>query len=173
MDVTDQARVRRLRPDDWTKFRALRLESLASDPLAFGSTLDREAAYPEEKWRGWAARGSTESQEATFVAETPDGSLVGLAGTFSSDEGPTIWGMWVRPSWRNRGIGGALLEALLDWIDQGPPGADVVLEVNPDQVPAVQAYLARGFRFSGAERPLGHHPPAIVKRMVRARSRHS
>lgn len=161
--------VRRLRSEEWPAFRKLRLDALTKDPLAFGSTTAREAAYPEERWREWARRGAVEPREATFVAASPKGSLVGMVGIFTSEDGPVLWGMWVEPTWRNRGIGRELLTAVLDWIDRGPPDSRVTLEVNPDQTSAVRIYSANGFRFTGTEHPLTHSPPAIVRQMTRTR----
>ena len=162
--------VRRLRSDEWQAFRQLRLESLRTDPLAFGSTVEREAAYPDERWREWARRGSMEPREATFVATDPNGALIGMVGFFSGEEGPTVWGMWVQPSRRGRGVGRSLFTTLLGWIDRILPESKVVLEVNPDQASAVRIYSANGFRFTGVERPLGHDSRATVKQMTRDRA---
>lgn len=159
--------VRRLRESEWMGFRSLRLAALRTDPLAFGSTLARESAYTEEKWQDWCRDGATGEQNATFVAEDRSGDLVGMAGTFAAEGTPHVWGMWVRPEWRSRGVGRRLVDALLGWIDRGAPGRPVLLEVNPSQVAAVGVYFGRGFRFSGIEKPLGHDPPAIVRQMVR------
>jgi len=159
-------RLRRLLPDDWTAFRELRLAALASDPLAFGSTVEREHAYPDERWREWARRGSAEPREATFVAVLPTGELVGMVGVFSEGERLQLWGMWVRPSVRRHGLGRALLGAALDWAAASCPGSVVLLEVNPELLPAVKTYRSAGFDFTGVERPLGHHAPAVVRQMV-------
>jgi ribosomal protein S18 acetylase RimI-like enzyme len=165
--VTSEVRVRRLRADEWAAFRELRLAALRADPLAFGSTASREAAYPDARWQDWAVRGGSGSREATFVAEEPLGRLVGMAGAFPDNARHHLWGMWVHPSCRGRGIGRALLVTLLGWIDVGFPGTEVLLDVNPDQASAVTIYLATGFIFEGGEQPLGHDPPAVTRRMIR------
>jgi ribosomal protein S18 acetylase RimI-like enzyme len=159
--------LRRLRADEWRDFREVRLAALVTDPLAFGSTAAREAAYPEEKWREWSTRGSNGSREATFVAAQPVGHLIGMAGVFSEGERFHIWGMWVHPEWRGRGIGQALLDALLGWIDESFGPSVILLDVNPSQAIAVRTYLGSGFEFTGVEQPLGHDPPAVARQMMR------
>lgn len=157
----------RLREHEWPAFRDLRLDALRTDPLAFGSTFDRESAYSESKWQNWCRDGATGKQNATFVAADPSGGLIGMVGAFVAEGTPHVWGMWTRPEWRHQGIGRRLLESLLDWLHQNLPGRHIVLEVNPSQVAAVRIYSAMGFRFNGVESPLGHDPPACVRQMVR------
>jgi hypothetical protein len=36
---------------DWKELREVRLRALADAPGAFASTLEREAAYPDDVWR--------------------------------------------------------------------------------------------------------------------------
>lgn len=145
----------------------MRLDSLRTDPLAFGSTLDRESTYSEEKWQAWCKDGATGDQNATFVAISPSQELVGMVGTFSADGRPHVWGMWTRPAWRNRGIGRRLMSSLLAWIDRASTTPAVILDVNPSQVAAVRIYTAYGFQFNGVEAALGHDAPAVVRQMVR------
>lgn len=159
--------VRRLREEEWLAFRDLRLDALRTDPLAFGSTLDRELAYPEAKWRQWCGDGATGERNATFVAAIVSGELVGMVGTFVTEGSPHVWGMWTRPEWRRRGVGRRLMDSVLSWIHQYMPGQPTILDVNPSQAAAVRIYEALGFRFTGDEEPLGHHAPACVRQMVR------
>jgi len=43
--------VERITGDDWEHLRAVRLGALADSPSAFGSSLEREQQYDEERWR--------------------------------------------------------------------------------------------------------------------------
>jgi ribosomal protein S18 acetylase RimI-like enzyme len=167
--MTPEVAVRRLRGPEWRAFRELRLDALRSDPLAFGSSLARESAYTPEKWKDWCRDGATGGSSVTFVAVGPSRELVGIVGTFFVEGSPHVWGMWTRPEWRNRGIGRLLMERLLAWLDKNRPGRPVNLDVNPTQAAAVRIYTKLGFRFNGVEEPLGHHPPAIIRQMVRVR----
>lgn len=54
--------ITRVRPEDWQRFRAIRLAALGESPEAFGSTLARERPFDEDEWRRRSARA------ATFVA---------------------------------------------------------------------------------------------------------
>jgi ribosomal protein S18 acetylase RimI-like enzyme len=165
--MTGEVTVRRLRPDEWRAFRELRLAALRNDPLAFGSTAEREGAYSDEKWREWAASGSVGVREATFLALGPGDRPVGMLGVFTADERLHLWGMWVDPACRGRGVGRALLAEALGWVDRERPGSAVMLDVNPTQGSAVRAYLSSGFTYTGVERPLGHHPPSVTREMAR------
>lgn len=165
--MESEVTIRRLREDDWRAFRKLRLDALRTDPLAFGSTLDRESAYTEAKWQDWCRDGANGERSATLVAVSPAGELLGMVGTFSAEGTPHIWGMWTQPEWRNRGIGRRLMDSVLAWIVQNAPERSIILDVNPVQTTAVRIYSALGFQFSGVEEPLGHDPPALVRQMVR------
>lgn len=161
--------VRRLRESDWEAFRELRLEALRTDSFAFGSTLDKESAYPAARWQDWCRRGARDRNEATFVAVDPTGHMVGMVGAFTRENAPEVWGMWVRPDWRSRSVARQLVTALLDWIDQLASPNPAVLDVNPSQEGAVRLYTSFGFAFTGVEKPLGHDPSAITRQMVRRR----
>jgi ribosomal protein S18 acetylase RimI-like enzyme len=161
-------KIRRVLPTDWEDFRRLRLDALRTDPLAFGSTLERETGYPNERWKGWADSGALGNDSATFVVEAEPGQLVGMAGVFTDHGEYHLWGMWVAPEARGQGLGLGLLNRLLAWADSASPQRTVRLDVNPAQTAAVRLYEARGFRPTGRTTPLGHHPPAAVQEMVLA-----
>lgn len=164
-------KIRRLLTADWEAFRALRLQALKTDPLAFGSTLERETAYPEDRWRNWAESGALGDESATFVVEAADGRLLGMAGLFTDRREYHIWGMWVSPEVRGQGLGRDLLDRALSWAESTHPRRAVRLDVNPAQRAAVRLYESRGFRPTGTTTPLGHDPPGVVQGMVRGPSR--
>ena len=105
--------IRRLTPEAAEDFRALRLAARASDPGAFAGTLEAEASQPLEWYRQRLA------QDAVFGAFTGAAELVGMAGYTSRGcprGGPEgrAFGVFVHPSQRGRGVGAALMEAVID-----------------------------------------------------------
>jgi ribosomal protein S18 acetylase RimI-like enzyme len=154
-------------------YRALRLRALNTDPMAFGSTWLRESQYDEALWTKRTHEAATSSEEASWLAETLDGELVGMAGVFWGKKAFEVWGVCVDPRYRGTGIGGRLLDELLRWTAMVHPEVTVRLSVNPTQTAAVNLYRARGFRPTGQEEPLGHTPGAVVAEWVQlgARSR--
>lgn len=159
--------VRRIVDGDWERCRALRLRALRSDPLAFGSTWARESTFSESLWRERTHRAATSSEVASWLAESAGGDLVGAAGVLWKGSSWVVVGMWVDPGYRRGGIGGRLLDELLDWTSLAHPMAGVRLSVNPTQVAAVRLYLGRGFRRTGKVEPLAHTPGAVVEEMAR------
>jgi ribosomal protein S18 acetylase RimI-like enzyme len=77
-----------------------------------------------------------------------------------------LFGMWVDPEFRGRGIGRGLLDEALRWIQRSHRGRAVLLDVNPRQVAAVHLYESRGFRRTGNSSPLGHTPGERVVEMA-------
>ena len=112
--------IRRIRPDEGSSLRALRLRALAEAPLAFGSTLTREAVFTDDAWHDRARRGASGTEGVTFVAEL-EGQWVGIATGLTDDPDapddprPVLVGMFVGPEARGRGIGAALVDAVVDW----------------------------------------------------------
>jgi ribosomal protein S18 acetylase RimI-like enzyme len=159
--------VRRLRISEEAEFRELRLRALATDPAAFGSSFERESQYPEEKWTDWTVRGATSPSEATWVAEAPDGRLVGMIGVFSKEEVFHLWGLWVLSSHRGAGIGSALVDALIAWTGASRPTAELRLHVAPSQRAAIRLYLSRGFLPTGAVEPMMSQPGAVAEEFLR------
>jgi GNAT superfamily N-acetyltransferase len=157
--------VRRIRADEGPALQTLRLAALASDPLAFGATLEEDAKRPASDWAHRAEAGATSDTEAIFVLADEDHPLRGMVGAFTHEGGRFLWGMWVAPDHRGHGNGERLLQVVLAWCRQHPGELPVRLDVNPSQVAALHLYERHGFRASGDDRPLGHHPPARKRPM--------
>ena len=158
--------IRRVRQDDWPALRALRLKALAHDPLAFGSTLARESKFPDEQWKERVANAASSNAGATFVADSGASGLIGMAGIAFFGGEWHVWGMWVGPEHRRKGLGGRLLDAGLRWWRTVAPGQPIRLDVNPRQGDAVRLYESRGFRRTGVSSPLGHTEGETIDAMV-------
>ena len=55
------------------------MRALADAPYAFSSTLEQEAAFPEEVWRRWAEGGTA---SVDFIARE-GGASIGMAAIFA------------------------------------------------------------------------------------------
>ncbi len=144
------------------------MRSLREDRLAFGSTLERELAYPPERWADYVQRGAHAPNQCTWVVERADGGLGGLVGGFQTPDGAIhVYAMWVEPALRGHGFAGQMLDRLLAWAGTVDPNARVVLSVNPTQTAALRLYLSRGFVATGVVEPLGHTPGVVVQEMQR------
>jgi ribosomal protein S18 acetylase RimI-like enzyme len=157
--------IRQVRVEEWSAYRDLRFKALASDPMAFGSTAQREQALPPEHWQD-RIRGSVESSgSVALIAVDSTGGFVGMVTAVDLEGTVHLFSMWVDPAYRGSGIGGRLLDAALAWIRRTHPEKPVVLEVNPHQAAAVHLYEVRGFQRTGKSSPLEHTPAERVIEM--------
>jgi ribosomal protein S18 acetylase RimI-like enzyme len=93
-----------LRPATLETVRPLRLRALGEDPDAFGSTLERERDRPDADWHSWV-----DDSLIAFDGDTP----VGMAN-LKRDKPAEIFGVWVAPEARGKGVGELLVCALID-----------------------------------------------------------
>lgn len=157
--------VRPVRPDEAAALKALRLRALAEAPLAFGSTLAREAAFTDDLW---AERAAATDERCVFVA-LDEGRWVGLATALAhapDQPGPALVGMFVDPAYRGRGIVDALLDAAAGWVREHG-GRTLYLWATSTNTPAIRAYTRCGFHPTGDSRPLAHTPSLSEIRMLR------
>ncbi len=142
------ATIVRAREDDWQTVRAIRLAALTADPSAFGSTLERELAYPEDRWRSWAGT------KACFLAVEPN-ATVGLVTVKQLDEPADVElnALWVDPEHRGAGIGAALIAAVADWA-RSEGTQRLLLWVTTGNSAATRLYESLGFVRTGGEQPL-------------------
>jgi GNAT superfamily N-acetyltransferase len=146
--------------DDWQALRDIRLEALRDAPAAFGSTYERESGRGEAHWRDRIARGGT------FLAFVPDTGIpevsasepAGLIGGYQENPATVeLVSMYVRPRARGRGVGDALVAAVIGWArDQN--AAEVHLWVTEANAPARALYERCGFTLTGERQPLPSDP---------------
>jgi ribosomal protein S18 acetylase RimI-like enzyme len=148
--------VRRFQPDEWQLYRDLRLAALRDAPDAFGSTLAREEAFPEQEWSMRLAAGTASPLNHPIVAEDDDGHGVGLAWVrIEPTDGSTatLYQVWIHPDARRRHIGSALLHSAIQWArEAGADAMELHVALGPES--AIAFYRHAGFVESGVRSQL-------------------
>lgn len=127
-----------LREDDWRTWRALRLRALREDPDAFASSTAAPSGADDAEAR-W--RGRLRAADVCFVARDRT-DAVAMVALDRDDDGLVLASMWVAPEVRGRGVGRALVAAVLEHAG----GAPVRLRVMHGNEAAVATYRSAGFR---------------------------
>ena len=165
--MTDDVRIRLATRGEWERLRDLRLRSLSDAPDAFSSTLDFERRHGQAAWVGWI-EGWEGGRNALFVAER-GADWIGMAvGSRAGDEADAhLYGMWVDPAWRGRGIGARLVDWVLGWA--GSWGArSVILAVTETNAGAAAFYERLGFADTGDRHRLREGSDLTARVMSRA-----
>lgn len=123
---------------------------MRGDPGAFGADYEATAQRPDAWWISCLEAALTDPSRTLWFAEE-DGRLIGMAGAYPEQDPANVdvTSMYVVPSERGKGIGRALLGAVVG----EQTGKEVRLCVNGDQTRAVRLYERFGF-VALAETPL-------------------
>ena len=145
-----------LPPARWREARALRLLALQTDADAFASSYADELAFADSVWISRLESAKAGAGNTTFFAEA-QGELVGMAGAHWSDREKLrhvagVYGVYVRPALRGRGIASALLRCLLRALRALPQIEKVSLSVNREELAAIALYEKQGFVIVGTAR---------------------
>jgi GNAT superfamily N-acetyltransferase len=133
--------------------------------MAFSSTLAREEAFSDHVWEERATQGAAGEDTVTYVAEDGD-HWVGLATGRAENGRFDLFGMFVEPEARGRGVGAALVEAVIAWA-RARGAAWLHLGVTSTNHAAMALYERCGFRPTGTRQRLEHTPTLTVVEMAR------
>jgi ribosomal protein S18 acetylase RimI-like enzyme len=142
--------IRLLNVDDVAAYERLRLEALQDSPAAFGSSYEEEVKRPTSQIIS-RLRDST-----IFGAHPEEGPLIGLLGfrrevrTKRAHNGE-LFGMHVSRPFRRQGVGGALLDHVIQYARDLGGIRTIKLSVTANNGAAVQLYRSRGFKSFGLE----------------------
>jgi ribosomal protein S18 acetylase RimI-like enzyme len=145
--------IRYLTPDDSTEYWRLRLEMLEGEPQAFSSSAEEHRSSDLNELH--RRIGSVDAEQ--FIVGAFAGSrLMGAAG-FHRDKGlktrhkGRIWGVYVSPEERGRGIARKILETVLQRASTIRGLEQILLSVAATQTPALHLYRSLGFKSWGCE----------------------
>lgn len=145
--------IRRLGTADADRFKAMRVDAATESPPSVKPTPEEESEKSIDDFRkklGW------DSHDFILGAFDND-RLVGIAG-LRRERGKKIhhtailWGIYVIPHYRKRGIAKSLVGAILDIARGIAEITQIKLSVHTRNAPARQLYTLSGFQSYGIER---------------------
>lgn len=112
--------IRKLDENDWLIFKQIRLEALATDPFVFGSTHAAESARNDEEWSE-----PLKSTSGVIFVIFDSRAQVGITGIGVHRDDPSersalLWGSWLAPEVRGKGLSRMLYESRIDWAREHP-----------------------------------------------------
>jgi RimJ/RimL family protein N-acetyltransferase len=144
--------LRHLTTADAASFRRLRLIALEESPAAFEASFSQEEKMDASEF----ARRLEEGPGRWIIGAFQDAELLGMVG-FARQRGDKtchkglIWGMYVIPQLRGRGIGRRLLIETLTRAEALPGLRSVHLSVVTSNLSALRLYESFGFVRYGEE----------------------
>ena len=149
MTKTDnEPAIRRVTEADVEALIDIRLEALQNHPVAFSADYENDLQRPLSEWL------KRIGESPTFMAWDGD-TAAGMAGIFSGRSSKTahqgtIWGVYVRPAYRGRGLGGELVRRCLAWArENGKKIAYIAAAGN--NTAAIRCYERCGFSVFGLQ----------------------
>ncbi len=139
--------IRPLTQQDVAVFQPLRLEALRLHPEAFGVSVEEELAEGSQRMIG--------AYPSLTVGAFAQDVVIGSAGLLVPNRVKqchrgNLFGIFVTPAWRGRGVARAMLERLLDHA-RAARLRHVTLSVTVGNLPARALYRAAGFLTIGVE----------------------
>jgi ribosomal protein S18 acetylase RimI-like enzyme len=152
----EETSIRLLTEDDAEIYWAIRLRALRENPEAFHSSYETARQTPLEDIRQ-RFRARYNSPENIILGGFLNGQLVGTVGLVR-EGGPKlrhkgiIWGVYVAPEARRRGLGKALMNEAIARARELPGLELLQLGVWAENTAARSLYLSLGFEVFGLER---------------------
>src|SRR5262245_40780495 len=162
-----QMRIRALASNEIDLHRTVRLGALQDAPDSFGETFFEVAAKPMAYWEELTRSVTEPAQNVMFLACMEDdvlGCVYGLVNRTRTDHG-RVGGMGVSRASRRRGIGHALLEAVIAW-SRRRAFKGLGLWAPAHSPAALALYTKAGFRETGLRQRMPTHPDLDIVEMT-------
>jgi len=145
--------LRRLGPADAATFQYLRLQALREDPIAFATSYAAERDTPLDT----VARRITPGTDRSIVGAFDGRGLVGVAAWHREEHRAMrhtgfVWGVFVKPTHRGRGLGRRLIDAIIFLARQADDIVALDLTAYSHNTAAIALYESMGFVAYGRER---------------------
>ncbi len=136
---------------DWTAYKALRLKALEESPLAFLDSFEEALNKVDDHWIRHL-QADKHSSITLFARENKN--LVGMCAILFNSKNKhkhvaEIGGNYVDKAYRGKGIGGLLMQEIINAAVNQSGIKKINLQVVVSQKPAIKLYQKFGFRKVG------------------------
>jgi RimJ/RimL family protein N-acetyltransferase len=140
--------VRQLTVDDWRSMREIRLKALQSDPLVFGSNYEKESKMTEDDWKS-RLQADYNAVFMLFDGEKPIGmTSVGVDREDASGKTALLWGTWLEPEYRGRGLSALIYKTRIEWAKARPAIEKIIVSHRASNLASKHANQKHGFVFT-------------------------
>lgn len=143
--MTPAVHLRRLLPEEWELLRAIRLRALQSDPHVFGGSYADEKDRGADIWRGWLEDADTAVFGVFDGAEIAGMTAIAVAKDDPSKKTAKMWGSWLRPSLRGRGLSVPMYRLRIDWARAHPTVEKIIVSHRASNAASMRANRKHGF----------------------------
>lgn len=148
MTTPKEIEVRLFTPDEWVFYRGVRLKALKTDPAVFGSAYEKEFMRPDDAWQEALAR-----DDLGVFGIFHYGDVIGMTGIYIDSTDPAVaglWGSWLEPAWRGKGISEKMYEARINWAREHPSVKRIRVSHRESNTASKAANQKHGFKFTHA-----------------------
>jgi len=147
MDIS----IRQLLENDWETVCSIRLKALQSDSGVFSATYEDAAKRTDADWKAYLTGINT----AVFSV-FDDGQPIGMTGISIERDDPTyknafLWGSWLEPAYRGKGISKLMYAARLKWARQHPTCEKIIVSHRESNIASKFANQKHGFAYTHTE----------------------
>lgn len=137
--------IKKLPLERWKEFKALRLEALKKEPLAFGGSYKEESDFSDKVWKE-----RIHNSLFAILDDEPAGMIGFLINQKTKlAHVAEIFGVYVKEDFRNNNIGGNLVEGAIKSIRENKSVIKIKLTVTSVQSSAIKLYSSFGFEIVG------------------------
>lgn len=148
--------IKQIDENDWQEFRAVRLKALQTDPKVFGSHYEKEVLYSKQKWKEWIS----DKHQAIFIIYN-DEKPIGMTGIYIPQDivskyKAVLWGSWLEPDYRRKGISDLMYKTRIDWAKQNLTLSKIEVSHRESNLASKFANQKHGFKLIKEENKEWH-----------------
>lgn len=153
VNIKGEITIRKLDENDLSSFYNLRLEGLLDSPASFRNSYEEEKAQGMSFYKSILDRNKMNNNVfGAFVQN----EIIGCIGFYQEEKSKikhkcNIWGLYVKPNYRNQKVGRQLVEATIKHIKERLDCSTINLSVKKDNISAIKLYESFGFKIWGTE----------------------